>query len=60
MGFPKLEGGLGGFARYIAICPEDWKYGIKIGQLPESPLKKYKKRLYYDEKVGMRIRKNKL
>ncbi|MEP6789297.1 MAG: cyclase family protein, partial [Acidobacteriota bacterium] len=25
IGFPKLQGGTGGYARYIAICPPDWK-----------------------------------
>ncbi len=25
MGFPKFQGGVGGYARFIAICPPDWK-----------------------------------
>ena len=28
IGFPKLQGGTGGYARFIAICPSDWKYGV--------------------------------
>ena len=32
IGYPKFAGGLGGYARYIAICPADWKYGISVGE----------------------------
>jgi kynurenine formamidase len=56
IGFPKFAGGLGGYARFIAICPPDWKYGVTIGQLPESPLAKQSKPLRWDEKAGMRVR----
>jgi kynurenine formamidase len=31
MGFPRLQGGAGGYARYIAICPPAWIYGVRIG-----------------------------
>lgn len=41
IGFPKFKGGLGGYARYIAICPADWPYGVAVGQAPEAPLPKY-------------------
>ena len=37
IGYPKFQGGLGGYARYIAICPPDWKYGITVGEAPERP-----------------------
>jgi kynurenine formamidase len=56
MGFPKFGGGLGGYARFIAICPPDWKYGVSVGQLPESPMAKASKPLHWDEKLGMRVR----
>jgi kynurenine formamidase len=56
IGFPKIGGGLGGFARFIAICPPDWKYGVSVGQLPESPLAKQSRPLHWDEKAGMRVR----
>ena len=39
IGYPKLKGGTGGYARYIAICPPDWKYGISIG-VSDAPLPK--------------------
>ena len=38
MGFPKFGGGLGGYARFIAICPKGWRYGVSVGELPEAPL----------------------
>jgi kynurenine formamidase len=56
MGFPKFQGGLGGYARYIAICPPEWKYGVSIGQVPESPMARASKPLHWDEKLRMRVR----
>ena len=29
IGYPKFGGGLGGYARYIAICPPGWKHGVE-------------------------------
>ncbi len=40
MGFPKFQGGVGGYARFVAICPPDWPHGVSMGQVPESPLPK--------------------
>jgi len=40
IGFAKPEGGTGGYARYIAVCPSDWKYGNSIEELPGAPLPK--------------------
>lgn len=57
MGFPKFGGGLGGYARYIAICPPDWGHGVSVGELAEAPLPKSAKPLQYDAERGMRIRK---
>ncbi len=56
IGFPKFQGGTGGYARFIAICPPDWRYGVSIGQVPESPLAKAAKPLHGDAGLGMRIR----
>ena len=56
IGFPKFQGGLGGYARFIAICPPDWKYGVSVGQVPESPLPRATKPLHWDSTVGMRVR----
>ncbi len=56
IGYPKLKGGTGGYARYIAICPPDWKYGVSIAQTPDSPLPKQARPLHWDEKQGTRVR----
>ncbi|MEJ2039022.1 MAG: cyclase family protein [Desulfosarcinaceae bacterium] len=40
IGFAKPEGGTGGYARYIAVCPSDWKFGQSIEELPGAPLPK--------------------
>ncbi|MBD2435397.1 cyclase family protein [Nostoc sp. FACHB-110] len=56
IGYPKFQGGLGGYARYIAICPPNWKYGVSVGKIPESPLQKADKPLHWDQKLGVRVR----
>ena len=56
IGYPKFGGGTGGYARYIAICPPDWKYGVTIDPSKESPMPKMAKPLHWDEKTGMRVR----
>lgn len=56
IGFPKLQGGTGGYARFIAICPPGWKYGVSVDEQPEAPLKMYEKPLHWDSKVGTRVR----
>jgi kynurenine formamidase len=38
IGFAKPEGGTGGYARYIAICPPGWKHGKSIIEVPGAPL----------------------
>ena len=56
LGYPKFKGGTGGYARYIAICPPDWKYGVTIGQVPDAPLPKFNKPLHWDKNLGVRVR----
>ncbi|MGE5302360.1 MAG: cyclase family protein [Alphaproteobacteria bacterium] len=56
IGYPKFAGGLGGYARYIAICPAGWKYGVEVGKVPEAPLPKSEKILRWDPSQGMRVR----
>jgi kynurenine formamidase len=56
IGYPKFKGGLGGYARYIAICPPGWRYGVSVGQSPESPLAKAAKPLHWDSQLGVRVR----
>jgi kynurenine formamidase len=54
IGYPKFGGGLGGYARYIAICPPGSK-GAKISRA-DAPLKKRSKPLHFDAAAGMRVR----
>jgi len=49
IGFAKPDGGTGGFARYIAICPPDWRYGVSIEEQPGAPLPKQPFPLRRDE-----------
>jgi kynurenine formamidase len=56
MGYPKFQGGLGGYARYVAICPSTWGHGVSVGQLPEAPLAKSEKQLKWDQTKGVRTR----
>jgi len=56
IGYPKFKGGVGGYARFIAVCPPDWKYGVTVGELPESPLAKQPSPLHWDKALGMLVR----
>jgi kynurenine formamidase len=56
IGFPRFGGGVGGYARFIAICPPDTRRGVRIGQVPEAPLQKYATPLHWDTNLGMRVR----
>lgn len=55
IGYPKFQGGVGGYARYVAICPPDWKFGSSIGPA-DAPLPKSDKPLHFDAAQGMRVR----
>ncbi len=56
IGYAKPMGGTGGYARYIAICPSDWEYGVSVKEVPGAPSPKYEKPLRWDEEKGMRVR----
>jgi kynurenine formamidase len=56
IGYPKFRGGTGGYARYIAVCPPDWKFGVSVGEVPEAPMAKLPKRLHWDATLGVRVR----
>jgi kynurenine formamidase len=56
MGFPRFGGGLGGYARFVAICPPDTRRGVRIGSVPEAPLRKFQSPLHWDPDRGMRVR----
>ncbi len=55
IGYPRLQGGTGGYARYIAICPASWPYGVSIGPT-DAPLPKSDRPLHWDAAKGMRVR----
>jgi kynurenine formamidase len=56
IGYPKLGGGTGGYARFIAICPPDWPHGVRIGDVPDAPLPWSDKPLHWDPTAGTRVR----
>jgi kynurenine formamidase len=57
IGYPKFAGGVGGYARYVAICPAEWAHGVTVGEVPEAPLPKSAKILQWDSARGMRVRR---
>ena len=57
IGYPKFKGGLGGYARYVAICPAEWPDGIAVGDVPEAPLPKHDRPLAWNEARGVRERR---
>jgi kynurenine formamidase len=57
IGYPKFKGGLGGYARYVAVCPADWRHGVSVGEVPEAPLPKSDEILQWDAEQGVRVRK---
>ena len=56
IGFPRFKGGTGGYASYVAICPADWKYGVRIGEVAEAPLPASARPLHWDGAAGTRVR----
>jgi kynurenine formamidase len=56
IGFPKFGGGLGGYARYVAICSPSWRHGQRIGRVPEAPLRRYAKPLHWNAAGTVRVR----
>ena len=54
IGYAKLAGGTGGYARYVAICPAATQHGVTIGPA-DAPLPKAAP-LHWDAARGMRVR----
>jgi kynurenine formamidase len=54
-GFPKFKGGLGGYARYIAICPPSTEKGVPASDA-DAPLPSYATDLHWDTNLGYRVR----
>jgi kynurenine formamidase len=55
IGYPKFKGGLGGYARYVAICPPKTRKGVKISGR-DAPLPKYASPLHWNDQLGYRVR----
>src|ERR1043165_2733268 len=57
IGYPKLGGGVGGYARYVAVCPAGWPHGVAVGEVPDAPLPRSDRILQWDSAQGMRVRR---
>jgi kynurenine formamidase len=56
IGYPKFRGGLGGYARYVAICAaSSTSKGVLISSR-DAPLTRHAKRLHWNMKLGYRVR----
>ena len=55
IGYPKFKGGLGGYARYVAICPPSTQKGVRISG-DDAPLPTYDSPLHWDFDLGYRVR----
>jgi kynurenine formamidase len=54
IGFAKPLGGTGGYARYVAVAPADWPFGVSINEAPGAPLPMQEHPLKRDESGVMR------
>jgi kynurenine formamidase len=55
IGYPKFRGGLGGYARYVAICPPSTPKGAPISRR-DVPLPKSSRPLHWNAGLGYRVR----
>jgi kynurenine formamidase len=55
IGYPEFRGGLGGYARYVAICPPGTPHGERIGA-GDAPLPRSSTPLHWDTALGYRVR----
>jgi kynurenine formamidase len=55
IGYPKFKGGLGGYARFVAVCPASTPRGFRISGR-DAPLPKKSAKLHWDAKLGYRVR----
>jgi kynurenine formamidase len=54
IGYPRFKGGLGGYARYVAVCPAGTAAGTSISNR-DAPLPKAKP-LHWNAQLGYRVR----
>jgi kynurenine formamidase len=55
IGYPKFKGGLGGYARYVAICPPSTRKGTRVSTA-DAPLPASGSPLHWDAALGYRVR----
>ena len=55
IGYPRFKGGLGGYARYVAICPPSWRFGTRISGR-DAPLSRIASPLHWNDQLGYRTR----
>ena len=55
IGYPRFKGGLGGYARYVAICPPSWRFGTRISGR-DAPLPRIASPLHWNDQLGYRTR----
>jgi kynurenine formamidase len=55
IGYPKFKGGVGGYARYVAICPPSTSEGV-VPSDKDAPLARMAKKLHWDSNNGVRVR----
>jgi kynurenine formamidase len=56
IGYPKFRGGLGGYARYIAICPPSSTHDGTLISGSDAPLPAFDSLLHWDTSLGYRVR----
>ena len=56
IGYPKFRGGLGGYARYVAICPRSSTSKGVLVSGRDAPLPRHSKLLHWNTKLGYRVR----
>jgi kynurenine formamidase len=55
IGYPKFKGGVGGYARFVAICPPSTGRGVRISRR-DAPLPRKSRLLHWDKQRGYRVR----
>jgi kynurenine formamidase len=55
IGYPRFKGGVGGYARYVAICPPSTAKGVTISSR-DAPLPRSGRVLHWDARRGYRVR----
>jgi kynurenine formamidase len=56
IGYPKFKGGVGGYARYVAICPAGSTAKGQRIPVAEGPLPRHAQRLHWSARLGYRTR----